>query len=266
MTPPESLPGYDIPPEKDDELRVLVEAKFRQLSVENPQDLHPIESFSVDELGWMRRRLIEAGFKIEVISQEGKEALKQSMFRAKVALDKHDFDCFVNIKERKVVDVLVFDHKRPEGYNGWVRLDAFKPEVFRDFIDRGNPSEGDRSLGVYELMGPEKLKDLVKESYEIAMGSGYPRMIGKHSGTEGRAVQQTAIDILQASVECSQEAGINLARRLNHRILKGGKYRWQDNEDNLQILDHNFEEVGEPHEKLRSLQGKSLLEIWEFLT
>ncbi len=255
MIQQEALLGRDRSPKKDDELQVSVEAKFRQLSVENPQDLHPIESFSVDELGWMRRRLIEAGFKIETISEEGKEALRQSMFRAKVALDK----------ERKVVDVFVFDHKRPEGYNGWVRLDAFKPEVFRDFIDRGNPSEGDRSLGVYELMGPEKLKDLVKESYKIAMRSGYPRKIGKHTGTEGRVVQQTAIDILQASVECSQEVGTNLARRLNHRILKGGRYKWQGS-DKIQILDSNFGEVGEPHEKLTSLQGKSLLEVWEFLT
>lgn len=252
----EALTGKDRVPPKDNELHSSVEGKFKQLSAENPKDLHPIEPFSADELGWMRRRLVEAGFKIEIISEEGKEALKQSMFRAKVALDK----------ERKAVDVLVFDHKRPEGYNGWVRLDAFKPEVFRDFIDREDPSEGDRSLGVYELFGPEKLKDLVKESYEIAMGSGYPRMIGKHPGTEGRVVQQTAIDILQAAVECSQEIGMNLARRLNHRILRGGRYKWQDSEDSLQVLNSNFKEVGEPHEKLTSLQGKSLLEVWEFLT
>lgn len=256
MTDAERPADKNIAPKKDNELRASVEAKFRQLSAENPQDLHPIESFSVDELGWMRRRLIEAGFKIEIISEEGKEALKQSMFRAKVALDK----------EGEAVDVLVFDHKRPEGYNGWVRLDAFKPEVFRDFIDREDTSEGDRSLGVYELMGSEKLKDLVKGSYRIARDSGYAERIGDDPGTEGRNVQQTAIDILQAAVECGEDAGEYLARRLNHRILKGGRYKWQDSEDNIQILDHNFEEVGEPHEKLRSLQGKSLLEVWEFLT
>lgn len=237
-------------------LRTAVEAKFNQLSQTEPGDLHPIEPFTADELGWMRRRFIEAGYELERLSEDGKEALRQSMFRSKVALDK----------EGNVVDVLVFDHQRPEGYNGWVRLDAFNPEVFRDFINRENPSEGDRSSGVYELMDPEKLKGLVKESYEIAMRSGYPRKIGKHHGTEGRVVQQTAIDILQAAAEGNQDAGANLARRLNHRILKGGRYKWKREEDNLQILDHNFEETGDPHGKITSLQGKSLLELWDYMT
>lgn len=254
MTDAERPDDKNIAPKKDDELRVSVEAKFRHLSVENPQDLHPIEPFSKDELGWMRRRLIEAGFQVETISEKGKEALRQSMFRAKVTLDESG----------EVEHTLVFNYDAARGQR-WAGLNEFKPEKFSDFVNYKNPSSGDRSLGVYELLGPDKFENLVRESYKIAMDSGYPQRIEDYVGTEGRPIQQAAIDVLQAAVELSQDAGKNLSRRMNHRAFQGARWRWKKNKDALQLLSHNFEGAGEPHKDLRGMPAGAFSKLWEYL-
>lgn len=248
-------------PEKDvgnEALRASVEAKFRQLSAENPQNLHPIEPFSVDELGWMRKRLESAGFNFKHLSHEGRRALSQNMFRATVLRE-----------EGRIVGAMVFDYvdvlKGDEGE--WVNLGDFNPERFRSFINETDPADGDRSLGVFELLGRDRFETFVVRTQEIAEKFGYTQKVaGKRKDTENRGSMQLLIDIMKAVSSPTEEEGVDLARKINHRILRGGHVQWRDAEDKVNIINHNFEEVGKPHEKLIGIPVGSLTELWRFLT
>lgn len=204
----------------------------------------PIEIGKEDVLA-LRIGLREAGVNLEVGESEEEKLFsqKQTKFRARAVVDETG----------KAIGVEVYDRKLPEGER-WVSSENF------DFGGAG--AEGDRTIGVFAMLGKDKFEGLVTWCYEEAVRRGFRRKIGGHEGTEGRGLQQTATDIL--AIALLDPKTEDFEDRLNGRLSWINRRLWKGlrRELDQKFLDKGIEE---PTTKTASFATEALPDLIRFL-